>query len=52
VATVNVFGITSLSPSPATGPQAASFVAGLNPAGNGTDNISGDQFVSCSTAPS
>ena len=51
VATTNDFGITGLAPSPATGPQAASFVAGQNPAGNGVDNINGDNFVSCATAP-
>ena len=47
VATTNDFGIVGLSPSPATDVQAAAFVAGLNPAGNGVDVLSGQNFVSC-----
>ena len=52
VATTNDFGIAGLSPSPATGPQAAAFVAAQNPAGNGCDAINGDNFVSTTLAPS
>jgi Ca2+-binding RTX toxin-like protein len=47
VATTNDFGIVGLSPSPATDVQAAAFVAGLNPAGNGVDVLSGQNFVNC-----
>jgi hypothetical protein len=47
VATTNDFGIVGLSPSPATDVQTAAFVAGLNPAGNGVDVLSGQNFVSC-----
>ncbi len=47
----NDFGITGLVPSPATGAQAATFVAAQNPAGNGCDNISGSNFQSCASAP-
>ncbi len=42
IATTNDFGIVGLAPSPATGAQAAAFVAGQNPAGNGVDTISGE----------
>jgi large repetitive protein len=51
VATTNDFGITGLSPSPATRTQAATFVAGNNPTGGGAEFINGDNFVSCLTAP-
>jgi Ca2+-binding RTX toxin-like protein len=47
VATTNDFGIVGLSPSPATDVQTAAFVAGLNPAGNGVDVLSGQNFVNC-----
>ncbi|MEI7769108.1 MAG: Ig-like domain-containing protein [Chloroflexales bacterium] len=48
VSTINVFGINGLSPSPAAAAAAAAYVSGLNPAGNGVLNISGDSFVTCS----
>jgi hypothetical protein len=48
VANVNTFGINGLVPSPATGPQAAAYVNLQNPAGGGTDVVSGSNFVSCS----
>jgi len=52
VQTTNDFGITGLSPSPATGLQAASFVATNNPgSAGGVDAISGNNFQSCGTAP-
>jgi hypothetical protein len=51
IQTTNDFGITGLVPSPATGAQAAAFVSSQNPAGGGTDNISGSNFQSCATAP-
>ncbi len=51
VQAINPFGLTGLSPSPATGPQAAAYVVTQNPAGNGCDNISGSNFQSCATAP-
>src|SRR6185503_5958080 len=51
VQATNDFGITGLAPSPATGAQAAAFVVTQNPAGGGCDNISGNQFQSCATAP-
>jgi len=47
VATTNDFGVVGLSPSPATDVQTAAFVSGLNPAGNGVDILSGNNFVSC-----
>lgn len=51
VATVNEFGIVGLSPSPTTGANAAAKVTADNPAGGGTDAISGDNFVSCAITP-
>jgi len=48
VATTNDFGINGLTTSPASGAQAAAYVAGLNPAGGGVDIVSGDNFVACS----
>jgi VCBS repeat-containing protein len=45
---VNQFGINGLSPSPANQTQTATYVSGLNPAGNGVDIINGDNFVTCS----
>src|SRR5205085_9981907 len=51
LAATNDFGLPGLSPSPATAAQAATFVAGNNPAGGGVDIISGSNFVSCGTAP-
>ncbi len=51
VATVNDFGIVGLSPSPTTGANAAAKVTADNPAGGGTDAISGDNFVSCTITP-
>ena len=47
VATTNDFGINGLSPDPATGAQASSYVAGLNPASGGVTIVSGDNFVAC-----
>ena len=49
VATTNDFGVVGLSPSPATDVQTAAFVSGLNPAGNGVDILSGNNFVNCAT---
>jgi RTX calcium-binding nonapeptide repeat (4 copies)/Calx-beta domain len=46
-ATVNDFGIVGLAPSPATAAQAEAKVEADNPAGNGVDIISGDNYVSC-----
>ena len=51
VATTNDFGITGLSPSPATGLQAAAFVATQNPLGGGCTAISGNNYVICGSAP-
>jgi uncharacterized protein DUF4214 len=50
-AVVNVFGITGLVPSPTTGANAAAKLAADNPAGNGVDVLSGDNFVSCTQTP-
>jgi hypothetical protein len=44
---VNQFGIVGLVPSPTTGANAAAKIAANNPAGNGCDAISGDNFVTC-----
>jgi hypothetical protein len=49
--TINDFGITGLSPSPTTAANAAAFVATQNPAGNGCDGISGNNYQSCGSAP-
>jgi hypothetical protein len=51
VAATNEFGIVGLAPSPTTGANAAAKVTGDNPAGNGTDAISGDNFISCTITP-
>jgi large repetitive protein len=51
VAATNDFGIVGLSPSPTTGANAAARVATDNPAGNGVDIISGDNFTSCTITP-
>jgi hypothetical protein len=48
VAGTNSYGINGLSPSPATVAQAQSKVNTDNPAGSGTDVVSGDNFVTCS----
>ncbi|HEX8846812.1 MAG TPA: choice-of-anchor Q domain-containing protein, partial [Pyrinomonadaceae bacterium] len=44
------FGIEGLSPSPATGAQAASYVSGQNPAGNGADSIAGSGYIAQNVA--
>ncbi len=51
VAATNEFGIVGLAPSPTTGANAAAKVTADNPAGNGTDAISGDNFISCTITP-
>jgi hypothetical protein len=51
VATTNTFGITGLSPSPATAAQTVTYISGTNPSGGGVYIVSGDNFVSCNTAP-
>jgi hypothetical protein len=51
VAGVNEFGIVGLSPSPTTGANAAARVATDNPAGNGVDILSGDNFIVCTPTP-
>ncbi len=57
VSTVNDFGIVGLAGSPTTAAQAEANVAAANPAGNGVDVLSGNNFVNCaltasnSTAP-
>ena len=51
VATTNDFEIVGLSPSPTTGANAAARVNMDNPGGNGTDIVSGDNFVSCTITP-
>jgi methionine-rich copper-binding protein CopC len=52
VSTTHEFGIEGLAPSPATAAQTDTFVTGQNPASvGGVLIISGDNFVSCSTAP-
>ncbi|HWS90419.1 MAG TPA: Ig-like domain-containing protein [Pyrinomonadaceae bacterium] len=58
VATTNDFGIEGLTPSPATGAQASTYVAGQNPGSasgsfgtGGAASLSGSNYVSCSTAP-
>jgi hypothetical protein len=48
VAGTNSYGINGLAPSPATAAQAQSKVNTDNPAGGGTDVVSGDNFVTCS----
>jgi hypothetical protein len=48
VAGTNEFGIVGLAPSPTTGANAAAKVTADNPAGGGTDAISGDNYVNCS----
>lgn len=45
---VNIFGINGLVPSPASPAQVSTYIAGLNPAGNGVDILAGDFFVTCS----
>ncbi|MDQ1590318.1 MAG: large repetitive protein [Pyrinomonadaceae bacterium] len=61
-AAVNVFGITGLSPNPATGPQVEDYLSTQNPGsvlGTSSDgftnkraiNFSGAPFASCATAP-
>jgi hypothetical protein len=50
-AAVNVFGIVGLAPSPTTSANAAAKVTADNPAGGGTDPISGDNFVACTQTP-
>jgi hypothetical protein len=51
VQATNEFGIVGLVPSPTTGANAAAKVTADNPAGNGTDAISGDNFQSCTITP-
>jgi hypothetical protein len=51
VQSTNEFGIVGLAPSPTTGANAAAKVTADNPAGNGTDAISGDNFQSCTITP-
>jgi hypothetical protein len=51
VSTTNAFGIVGLAPSPTTGAKAAEKITADNPSGNGTDAISGDNFVSCTITP-
>ena len=46
-ATVNIFGIHGLAPSPAFTAQASAYVAGLNPSAGSVDIISGDYFINC-----
>jgi hypothetical protein len=46
-AAVNIFGIIGLSPSPTTGANAAAQLNADNPAGGGTDVLSGNNFVNC-----
>lgn len=48
VAGTNEFGIHNLSPSPANPAQTVTFLNAANPAGGGTDVISGDNYLSCS----
>jgi len=47
VAGTNEFGIVGLAPSPTTGVNAAAKITADNPLGNGTDDVSGDNFVNC-----
>ncbi len=52
VANVHDFGIEGLSPSPATAAQTQTFVTSQNPGSSaGVIIISGDNFISCSSAP-
>jgi len=46
-AAVNIFGIIGLSPSPGTPANAQARLNADNPAGGGTDVLSGSNFVSC-----
>ena len=51
VAATNDFGIVGLSPSPTTAANAEARVETDNPAGGGTDIISGNNFTSCTITP-
>ena len=52
VSTVNDFGIVGLAGSPATAAQAEAKVELDNPAGNGVDVLSGNNFVNCTQTAS
>jgi large repetitive protein len=51
VATVNDFGIQGIPQNPPSNTDIQNYINAQNPAGNGTDIISGSSHVQCSSAP-
>ncbi|MBV9602565.1 MAG: hypothetical protein JOZ87_37690, partial [Chloroflexi bacterium] len=51
VATTNVFGIQGIPQNPPANTDVMNFLNAQNPNGNGTDIISGSNYVQCSSAP-